>query len=75
VIKTRPSDPMLVNYVCVPSPEGSEPFIDTWKGVNIFLKCVQQSGMDFDGIGSFGIEKFDNYMLFDFRVHDRNNVL
>jgi hypothetical protein len=75
MIKTRPSGPMLVNYTCVPSPENSEPFIDTGKGINIFLKCVQQSGMDFDGIDSFDIEKFDNYVLLDFRVHDRNNVL
>jgi hypothetical protein len=32
---------MLVNYICALCPEGSDPFIDTRKGVDIFLKGVQ----------------------------------
>jgi hypothetical protein len=35
---------------------------------------VQQSGMDFDGIGAFTTEKLANYALLCRRVHDRAHV-
>jgi hypothetical protein len=65
---------MLVPDNCTPSYEGSDPFINSVKGVRIFLKGSEKSVVTFGRIFSLVREEFDDDALFDFRVHRTINV-
>jgi hypothetical protein len=69
VIKPWSRRPILAQDNCTPSCQGSNPFINTGKGVTIFLKGSENSVVNFDCICSLVREELDDYGLFDFRVH------
>jgi hypothetical protein len=65
---------MLVADNCTPSVEGSNPFINTGKGVSIFSKGLEKSVVNLGCICSPVREELDDYALLDFRLHPMINA-
>jgi hypothetical protein len=75
VIESWSPGPTLVQDNYTPSFEGSNPFINTEKGVSIFSKGLEKSVVNFGCISSRVREELDVYALFDFRVHGMIDIL
>jgi hypothetical protein len=75
MIKWWSPGPILVPNNYTPSFEGSNPVINTGKGVSIFLKGSEKSGVNFGCTCSLVREELDDYALFDFHVRRMINVL
>jgi hypothetical protein len=74
VIESWSSGPMLLPHNCTTSVEGLDPFINTGKGVSIFLNGSEKSVLKFGCICSLVRAELGDYTLFDFRVHRMINV-